>query len=371
MKKFIFYIITLLFITACTGQQEKKISLPQEVPKVYKIALLLPSKNPNFTELARSFKDAALLAFEDQNSKIELLIAEFSSDEEAKQATRELIQKKVDFIIGPIHGGTTKEIANLTREAAIPVLSFSNQEDIAGNNIYIFGSNPKQQVDRLLGFMEKQKFAYIAALLPDNYYGKMVHNRIMEDVKAGNISLAHIEFYDMRNIVNIKLAASNLKRLLPQFTAQGRVGIFVPEGGERLAIIAPTLSTIQDDNVVLFGSAWWDDPMVYNNANLKGNLFIGANPMMLNRFRSHFIKQKGYVPPRIASLAYDAASLVASLVEDNDLANINSQAGFKGIEGYFVFDENGVVQRDFSILQIGSNGNINLIEEKEGGLSDD
>ena len=79
-------------------------------------------------------------------------------------------------------------------------------------------------------------------------------------------------------------------------------------------------------------------------------------------FMTRFQGFYGYRPPRIATLAYDAVGLVASLARievrrnrfsDETLMNAN---GFRGIDGIFRFLPNGTTERGLAVLEITEEG---------------
>ncbi len=63
-------------------------------------------------------------------------------------------------------------------------------------------------------------------------------------------------------------------------------------------------------------------------------------------------------PPRLASLAYDAATLAANLARRGDFstAAIAGPQGYQGANGLFRFRDSGLIERGLAILQMGPSG---------------
>jgi hypothetical protein len=74
-------------------------------------------------------------------------------------------------------------------------------------------------------------------------------------------------------------------------------------------------------------------------------------------FDGRFQKAYGYPPPRLASLAFDAAALAAVLAKSDGSDPFSAQAiqnpsGFTGVDGLFRFGADGLVQRGLAVLEV-------------------
>ena len=76
------------------------------------------------------------------------------------------------------------------------------------------------------------------------------------------------------------------------------------------------------------------------------------------RFAEKYKGAHGDEPPRIATLAYDAVALAATIAKQPDGIDYGSQrltdpSGFAGIDGIFRFTPDGLSERGLAVVEIG------------------
>ena len=115
-------------------------------------------------------------------------------------------------------------------------------------------------------------------------------------------------------------------------------------------------------DVRFIGTGLWDDAELSLEPSLDGAWFAGA-PLKLSRgFAARFEDTFGYAPVRIASLGYDAMSLVAILARHEVRRERFSDYllfdpdGFAGVDGIFRFRPDGTVERGLAVLEIRPDG---------------
>jgi hypothetical protein len=98
---------------------------------------------------------------------------------------------------------------------------------------------------------------------------------------------------------------------------------------------------------------------------LLGAWFTAPQPELWETFAARYADVFGDTPPRVTSLAYDAAALAAVLARGAtnsaepfvyDEAKLSQPSGFAGIDGVFRFLPNGIIERHLAILQIERDG---------------
>lgn len=144
---------------------------------------------------------------------------------------------------------------------------------------------------------------------------------------------------------------------------EGFQAVFLPEQGRFLRALAPWLPTYDVDvrEVKLLGLSGWDNPLLTREPALAGGWFAAPDPSLAEGFKSRYEKAYGEKPPRLASLAYDAALLTARLSElepgqrftPTTIANPN---GYLGADGLFRLRPDGTVERGLAILEIRPSG---------------
>jgi hypothetical protein len=135
--------------------------------------------------------------------------------------------------------------------------------------------------------------------------------------------------------------------------------VFIPEGGIVLRALAPLLPyyDIDPEHVKLLGTGLWDDTNVSREPAMIGGWFAAPEPAAAKIFSQRFTKTFGSPPPRIASLAYDAMALAATLSKDPpekrfSMSAITDPNGFKGVDGVIRFNADGTSDRGLAVLEV-------------------
>lgn len=334
-----------------------------------KVGLLLPLSGRH-ADLGRALQNAATMALFDKYAslspqmaatKVEL-VAEDSGDtaESARRATRALLDEDVALIIGPVFGEMLPEVASIAKTKEVPVISFSNNREVAGPGAYIFGFSPEAQAERIVRFAQgngKQKFAILS---PDSAYGKSVRqaaNRVANEAQEPVIVQAE---YAAQGVGIEKAMA----RILPAAEQGSFSALFFPESGKPLEIILRTLDAknlrAPTTGLQLLGTGLWDDRNLIRRVNLEGAWLATSPPNLTQAFERRFNNTYRYMPPRIASLAYDAVSLAVTLATSGrGLTNetLTHTGGFSGpANGIFRFHPDGTSERGLAVIQVSGTG---------------
>jgi hypothetical protein len=127
--------------------------------------------------------------------------------------------------------------------------------------------------------------------------------------------------------------------------------------------IAPALAIggVATRGVKLLGTGLWDDPAVAQEPLLADGWFAAPPPASFRAFSDHYRMVFNAPPPRIATLGYDAISLIALLSRGQPFerytdAVLTDPNGFSGVDGIFRFRSDGSAERGLAILQVSPNG---------------
>ena len=139
--------------------------------------------------------------------------------------------------------------------------------------------------------------------------------------------------------------------------------LMVADGGKRLQSIAALLPfyDIDPDKVRMLGTGQWDEPGIGAEPALVGGWFAAPPPSARVDFEANYRNQYGHPPPRLATLAYDAAALAAVLARnekgaDFSATQITAASGFWGRDGIFRFMPEGVAQRGLAVMRVTRRG---------------
>ncbi len=359
-----------------------------------RVALLLPLSGPN-AALGESLLNAALMAlFDIGDSRLTLMPKDTEGlPEGAIDAVESAVADGAQIILGPVFSASVQAAAQVTRVRGLNMIAFSTDRAVAGAGVYLIGFMPEQQVNRVVTFAARQGLQRFAALVPQTAYGDTVVAALRDAVAANGVALNRVQVlsggpdsfqepvqvladYDSRRAelagVRAQLQARDdevsrrtLQRLEGRDTVSdvGFDAVMLAEGGDRLRALAPLLPFYDVDpvRVRFLGTGLWDEPNLGREPSLVGGWFAGPEPRASTEFRTRYAALFGAVPPRIASLAYDAAALAAVLARTRtqpyyDDAGLTNPAGFAGIDGIFRFRPDGISERGLAVLEVRPDG---------------
>jgi ABC-type branched-subunit amino acid transport system substrate-binding protein len=333
-----------------------------------KVALLLPLSGPN-AELGKAMLEAAQLAlFTTGGDKLTLVPRDTTGTADgAAKAAKSAIDDGAKLILGPLIADEVVAVRPIAQAANVNVIGFATKTEVAGGNVFLMGFLPKQEVVREVSYARDQGLGKFAALAPNSPYGHLMGDALKEIVPASGGTVARVEYFDTRG----SDASTSIKRLLPAAAgpAAGAVAgppfdaLLVPAGGDQLKQVAAQLKNAGVDSATtrLLGSGLWDDPSITNDPNLAGGWFAASPPDIRHEFEARYQGAYGRVPPRLASLGFDAAALAAVLAKGDSADPFSVQAiqnpnGFTGVDGLFRFGADGLVQRGLAVQEVSPGG---------------
>ncbi|MBI1272972.1 MAG: ABC transporter substrate-binding protein [Alphaproteobacteria bacterium] len=322
-----------------------------------RVALLLPLSGAQ-AKLGMALQNAAQLAvFDNAGNDFELMPRDTGDTPEGAQlALRDALASGAKLIIGPLFSSSVSAIKPLAQSANVPVLALSNDTAMAGENIYITGFSPAAQVERIIGFAQTQGVKRIAALVPRGGYGDVVQGALAGAAARSGAKIVRIEQYDPAAMV----MGAQLDTIAK---SQGGIdGILIAEGGDRLRSIATQLAArgIDLSRIHLLGTGLWDEADVGRGAPaLAGGWFAAPDNGRLGSFIASYEETFGQKPPRIASLAYDAAAMAVTLSRRAGSltpAALSGMRTFEGIDGPIRLTAAGRVERSLAVYQVTPEG---------------
>lgn len=353
---------------------------PKIINKKVKVAVLVPLSGKSKELGAAIVNSITLSLFEnDQNNDVELVLFDSKDDpSDALTAIKEIAAQNIKVVIGPIFSTSTQSIAKIAKDNNITLLSFSNNQDLMNKpSVFLMGFLPEQQVERIVSYSISRGKNNFAILAPNNQYGITFSSLIKTMVKKkdGNFitSGLYLNNSDLDKTVKKTLDAYIISsRAASKGKAAANDGdkiyadvILVPESGSALFKAASSISKNNNNEreIQIIGSSSWDDASTLNDSNLIGAWFPAPAPEKYREFEKKYYQIYGKYPPRISSIAYDAIIAVIKTIPQSrnrdlkasDFVNYRSNKNaFEGIDGTFRFLPNGLVQRNFAVLQVGS-----------------
>jgi ABC-type branched-subunit amino acid transport system substrate-binding protein len=330
-----------------------------------KVALLLPLSGDS-KELGQAMLDAATLALYDKyvmlppehiTAQIVLIPKDTgSSPSNAATVAQQAIDQGAQLIIGPLYSSAVQAAAPIARKAGVPMIALSNNRVIAGNGVYAFGFIPEQQVVRVAEYAALQNISAVASLAPNDPYGQTVTETLTKTLRDRAVRVEPVETY-ARSATNLEAAATRLRQ---GYDANPFQALFIAEGGEQMGSIVTQLTArgLDKKNLHFIGTGLWDDPETMRIPLLKGAWYASGPTEFYGTFERRFVSTYGYTPKRVASLAYDAVSLAATLTLQKGGANFDAETltnpqGFVGpSNGLYRLKKDGTAEHALAIMEI-------------------
>jgi ABC-type branched-subunit amino acid transport system substrate-binding protein len=324
-----------------------------------RVALLLPFSSPSaeVRNLADALERAAELALFDSGNKTILLMPrdDGGTPEKAAAAAAKAIDDGAEVILGPLFAQSVAAVAPIARAQDVPVIGFSSDRSVGGGGVYLLSFQPETEVRRIVSYAAAHGHNAFAALVPRSPYGDVVSEAFRMSVTTAGGSIAAIQPFEER--------ADAISEPAAMVAQSGADAVLIGEGGALLGALGPALSVGGMNNrmVKFLGTGLWDDVSVQREPMLANGWFAAPPPAAFRDFATHYRRTYGTNPPRIATLAYDAVSLVALLSSGKPYARFTDLAltdpsGFTGVDGLFRFRDNGSAERGLAILQVAPTG---------------
>lgn len=326
-----------------------------------RVALLTPggSGSANLEWLSRSLKNAARMAAADaQGAAIDLRIYDSGdSTAEAVAQANAAVDAGAQIIVGPLFAEAANAVGNAMRPREINVLSFSNNAEIAGGNVFILGNSFANVADRLVGFGVRQGKRNIYVVAEDDVAGQ-IGGRAIETAIARNGAR-------MAGRSNHPVSVSGIDAVAPQIVTAARSGqvdaVFMtannqavlPYLTEKLAAAGVTSQVTQ-----FMGLTRWDQPAERAGlAQLQNGWFAIPDQALKAQFDARYQAAYGEQPHELGALAYDGVAAIASLVragKRNALttAGLTQGSGFSGVGGVFRLRPDGTSQRGLAVATL-------------------
>jgi len=265
-----------------------------------------------------------------------------------------------------LFGVEASAVRPVARGAGINVISFSNDQTVAGDGVFVMGFLPQPEVQRVVTFTLRRGIKRFAVFAPRDALGNAAAESLRAAVERERASVAKVDMYDpaLPDLAPLVRRFTDYDRRHAQSPPQRDIGfdaLLLPDGGDRLKALAPMLPSndIDSRQIRLLGLApQWDDVALASQPALIGSWYAAPPPQFRSEFETRFEAAFRHSPPRLATLAYDATALAAVLAKlgttpDFSEAAIAQDVGFAGLDGIFRFRRNGLNERGFAILEIG------------------
>ncbi|MDB6180364.1 penicillin-binding protein activator [Paracoccus fistulariae] len=328
------------------------------------VALLAPagSGSADLERLARSLKNAARMAAADaQGANIDLRIYDSgTSTATAVQQANAAADAGAKIIIGPLFAEGANAVGNAMRDRNINVLSFSNNAEIAGGNVFILGTSFADIADRLVGYGVRQGKRNVYVVAEDDIAGQIGGRAIERAIARNGARLA--------GRTNHPVSVSGINAAAPQIVAAAQSGgvdaVFMTANNQAVLPYLTeklTAAGVSSPVTQFMGLTRWDQPGDrLGMPQLQNGWFAIPDQSLKSRFDARYRAAYGEQPHELAGLAYDGVAAIAAQVragKRNALTTVGltQRSGFAGVNGIFRLRPDGTSQRAMAVATIRGN----------------
>ena len=353
-----------------------------------RVGLLLPMKGQNY-RIGKSLLNAIHLAlYKTQNKNIKIFVRDTSSIEGVTKAYYEFLDLNIDIILGPVFSDKVNELKSLSSGNKIQTITFSNNLNIANQNIFISGLTLKDEIKSIINYAENNNLKKFAIIAPENIYGNTIIQNFEYSTLNKDISILSKVFFDPKNpdfyevaklISDYENRSQNLldkiellkkensERSKKEIKALQRNDTYgdlqfdslyiAVESFQQLSLLSSTLPYYDVDpkKIQYFGTSLWNKDAIIKEPGLNNSIFVSLEKDKTKIFNDLYQTLYNEVPHPIAIYGFDAVGIISSLNNQNlkiNKANILSEMGFSGLTGMFKFKEDGVVERKLALYRI-------------------
>ena len=357
--------VTALGLAACVpadgpGAQGPRIDSGAVVP----VALLVPSGSGQASDelLARNLQNAARLAISDLgNVKIDLRVYSTAGQPAQAQAMAiKAVDEGARIILGPVYAQEANAAGVAVAGRGVNVLSFSNNPDIAGRNVFVLGPTFQNTADRLGRYAVRAGKSRVMIVHDQNLAGEAGRNAIQRGVAAAGGQIVSVKSYEFSQ--NGIVAA--VPGIAAEVNATGAQALFMTAD---TAGALPLVTQLLRDNGVsppttaFLGLTRWDIPAAtLSLPGVQGGWFAMPDPGLYGQFQSRYQTAFGEQPLPISGLAYDGIAAIGALLNSGrgdplSGAALTQGSGFVGVNGIFRLRSDGSNERGLAVATIQNN----------------
>lgn len=333
-----------------------------ESERHHRIALLVPMSGTN-GPVGQSIANATTMALLDTNSD-NLSITTYDTASDPRSAARRALSDGNKLILGPLLGGNVGPVLAEARGANVPLISFSNDAEVASADVFVMGHVPEQSIRRTVQYSRGEGARDFAVIAPDGEYGRRAEAALRSAIQSYGGRVVASQRYARGN-TSVVSAADRL-------AADANFDTVLIADGPRMA--AQAAGELGD--VRILGTELWSGDRTVTRVNaLRGALFSAVSDSRYRRFVDSYEARFGGQPYRISTLGYDAVLLTLRVAQDWRIGSdfpvdrLLDDGGFLGLDGAFRFQRNGVVERSFEVRQV-RDGEVVVVDSATNRFGD-
>ncbi|WP_227284518.1 penicillin-binding protein activator [Boseongicola sp. H5] len=335
---------------------------PRVSGQTIEVAMLLPygSASAGDDLVARSLENAARMAMAEVQG-VEINLTVYNTAGNAAQAAavaQQAVSAGADVILGPLRSDAAAAVGVAVARSNINVLSFSNNTEIAGGNVFVLGHTFQNTAARVVNYAATQGRNRILILHARNLAGEVARDAVERAVAGTGATITGRVSYEFSQngvvaalpTVMSTVRSTDTNALIMTSDAAGALPLFaqlLPENG------------LDTESTRVIGLTRWDvPPQTLELSGLQGGWFALPDPQAAASFNARYSAANGSTPHILAAIGYDAMRAVAETAASQGrlgAADLTASSGFNGANGVFRLRSDGTNQRAMAIAQVQNN----------------
>ena len=330
-----------------------------------RVALLVPlgSDDPDREALGQSLVNAAELARGDLRG-VEVALSVYGTGgdpDTAAEAARTALGEGAEIIIGPLFSTATTAVAPVAAARSSVVLSFSNNPQVAGGNVYLLGHTFDNTAERIVGYTVGQGLTRLSIVHPQGAEGELARDAVQRATSRAGGQVVHVGSYPL-SVEGIADEISGVADAARAAAPDAMVLTDGPTGGLTFAAESLRGLGVRAEQVKFVGLQRWDtSQQALAQPSLEEGWFTGPDQLLASRFADRYSAAYGRDPHPLAGLAYDGVAAVGALLAEAraegardpfSAARLTKPAGFAGVTGIFRFTPDGANQRALAVYEV-------------------
>ena len=346
-------------------------TLPRKPVAVTRVGLLIPTSGVNAQLGMELQRGAELALFSMGDTSIELLVFDTAGGPRSEEAARAALAAEVDIIVGPLFSRSVVAARAIAGTRNVPMLSLSNNLDVADRTSWLLGYMPEQQIELLLGHALTAGHTKIAILAEDSPFGRRLSAHALRRLKQLGMTPEVVQTLSPAQLAS----EDQLKTAIQTFTGYEppakdeeapafadlpppRFEAVVFAGGAEFALrTAPVLAYYDADSerVLYLGNAQWNQRRLLMEPSLHGALFASRPTDQDDKFNSLWTGIWDSRPGSLARLSFDAMAMITVVGKNRPQrwrSSLVANSGFNGFSGAYRLLPDGSNRRAFELRQI-------------------
>jgi len=347
---------------------------PRVGGETVQVAMLLPisSGQGGDATISQSLENAARLAASELTG-VTVEITVYDTAGQAAQAAsvaQEAVQAGADIIVGPLRSESAAAVGVAVANSNINVLSFSNNTEIAGGNIFVLGHTFENTAARMVNYGAAQGRTRIVVAHAQNLAGEVARDAVLRAAQASSATVV--------STIPYEFSQTGVINVVPEIVSSvrdndGNALILTSDSSGALPFFAQLLpeNGLDTEEVRLMGLTRWDTPpQTLELSGLQGGWFAVPDPQATEAFNARYAAAYGAEPHILGALGYDAIRALGETAASSGrlgAADLSASSGFQGANGVFRLLGDGTNERAMAIAQVTDN-QVAIIDPAPGRL---